>query len=102
MVQSLATLFYIVEEENKIPIQYRETKIKSVYKGGSKARIQESQGRTFLMNIACKVCGRAKNLQNQNKQSNISILETAGKKTGQLFDILIIMNAIIEKQRQDH
>ena len=43
MVQNLATLFNRVEEENKIPIQWRETKIKSVYKGGNTESIQESQ-----------------------------------------------------------
>ena len=41
MVQSLAILFNRVEEENKLPIQWRETKIKSVYKGGNKERIQK-------------------------------------------------------------
>ena len=36
MVQSLVTLFNRVEEKNKIMIQWRETKIKSFYKGGNK------------------------------------------------------------------
>ena len=36
MVQSLATLFNRVKEDNKIPKQWRETKSKSVYKGGKK------------------------------------------------------------------
>ena len=40
MVQSLEILFNRVEEENKIPIQWRETKIQSVHKGGNKERIQ--------------------------------------------------------------
>ena len=39
MVQSLAILFNRVEQENKIPMQWMETKIKSVYKGGNKERI---------------------------------------------------------------
>ena len=47
MVQNLAILFNWVEEENKIPIQWKETKIKSVYKGENKERIQESQRRIF-------------------------------------------------------
>ena len=53
MVQSLAILLNRVEEENKIPIHWKETKTKSVYKGGNK--IQESQRGIFLMNIVCKV-----------------------------------------------
>ena len=36
MVQSLVTLFDRVEEKNKTAIQQRETKVKSVYKGGNK------------------------------------------------------------------
>ena len=100
MVQSLATLFNRVEEENKILIQWKETKIKSVYKGGNKERIQESQREIFLMNIVCKVYEKVKELQNENKQANISSMQTAGKKNRSTIDNLIILNAIIEKQRQ--
>ena len=53
MAQSLATLFNRVEEENKIRIKWRETKIKSVYKGGNKERIQENKRGIFLVNIVC-------------------------------------------------
>ena len=50
MVQCLPNLFNRVEEENKIPIHRRETKLKSIYKGGNKERIQESQRGIFLTN----------------------------------------------------
>ena len=43
-----------------------------------------------------------KKLQNENKQANISSMQTAGKKKRPTIDNLIIINAIIEKQRQDH
>ena len=36
MALSLVTLFDRVEEKNKTAIQQRETKVKSVYKGGNK------------------------------------------------------------------
>ena len=65
MAQSLATLFNREGEENKIPIQWRETKIKSVYKGGNKERIEESQKGIFLMNVVCKVYERVKKVQNE-------------------------------------
>ena len=65
MAQSLATLFNREGEENKIPIQWRETKIKSVYKGGNKERIEESQKGIFLMNVVCKVFERVKKVQNE-------------------------------------
>ena len=55
MVQSLAILFKRVEEENKCPLQWKKTKIKLVYKGRNKERIQEYQRVIFLMNIVCKV-----------------------------------------------
>ena len=53
MVHSLATLFIRIEEEKKILIQWKETKIKSVYNGGNKDRIQESQRGIFLMSLVC-------------------------------------------------
>ena len=38
MVQSFATLFKRVEGENKISMQWKKTKIKSVYKRGNKQK----------------------------------------------------------------
>ena len=54
------------------------------------------------MNMECKVFERVKKLQNENKQGNISIMQTAGKKNRSTIDNIIIMNVIIEKQRQDN
>ena len=51
------------------------------------------------MNIVCKVYERVKKLQNENKKANISSMLTAGKKNRSNIDNLIMMNAIIEKQR---
>ena len=39
------------------------------------------------MNIVCKLYKRVKKLQNENKQANISSMQTAGKKNGQLWII---------------
>ena len=100
MARCLATLFNRVDDEMQFPIQWKKTKIKSVYKGTNKERVQESQREIFLMNIVCKVYERVKKLQNENKQENISSMQTAGKKNRSTIDNLIIMNAIIEKQRK--
>ena len=54
------------------------------------------------MKILCKVCERVKKLQNENKQANISSMQTAVNKSRSTMDNIIVMNAIIEKQRQDH
>ena len=54
------------------------------------------------MNIVCRVYERVKKLQNENRQANISSMQTNGKKNRSAIDNLIIMNAIIEKQRQDN
>ena len=54
------------------------------------------------MNIVCKVYERVKKLQNENKDANKSSMQTAGKKNRSTIDNLIIIKAIIEKQRQDH
>ena len=80
MVQSVATLFNRVEKENKIPEEWRETKIKSVYKSGNKEGIQESQRGILLINIERKVHERVNKLQNEKKRANISSIQTTGKK----------------------
>ena len=54
------------------------------------------------MNIVCKVYKRVKKLQNENKQANTWSMQTAGKKNKSTIDNVIIMNAMIEKQRQDN
>ena len=54
------------------------------------------------MNIECNVYERVKKLQNENKQVNISSMQSAGKKNRSTKDNIIIMNTIIEKQRQDN
>ena len=79
MARCLATLFSRVDNEKQPPIQWKETKIKSVYKGTNKERIQESQREIFLMNIVCKVYERVKKLQNEKKQVNISSKQTVGR-----------------------
>ena len=54
------------------------------------------------MNTVCKVYERVKKLQNENKKANILNMQTVGKKNSSTIDNLILMNAIREKQRQDH
>ena len=55
MIESLTTIFNRVAEEGQIPLQWKETSIKSLYKGGgSKEKIQESQRRIFIINIVSK------------------------------------------------
>ena len=68
------------------------------YKGGNKKRIQESQKGIFLKNILCEVCERVKKLQNENKQANISSMQTTGEKNRSAMDNLITMSAIIENK----
>ena len=44
MIECLTIMFHKVEEERQIPLQWRETSIKSLHKeGGSREKIQESQ-----------------------------------------------------------
>ena len=79
MLQSWATPFNRVKEENKTLIQSREAKIKSAYKGENKERKQESQRGIFGINIVCKVSESVKKLQNENKQANVSSIKTSRK-----------------------
>ena len=102
MLQSSETPFNRVEEENKLLIQSQEANIKSVYKRGNKERKQESQRGILRINIVCKVYERVKKLQNENKQANISSIQTAGMKNRPIIENLTKMNAIIKKQTQYH
>ena len=69
-------------------MQWRQTTIKSIYKGGNKANISESQRGVFLVNIISKVYELVKITQNDKNNRNMSAM-----------DNLIIMNTIIENQR---
>ena len=66
MIESLTTIFNRVEEEGQIPLQWRETSIKSLYKGGgSKEKIQENQRGIFITNIVSKAYEIVKKIQNE-------------------------------------
>ena len=103
MIESLTAIFNRVEREGQIPSQWRETSIKSLFKGGgSKEKIQERQRVIFITNIVSKAYEIVKKIQNEAIQSNMSNTQTAGKKSRSAMDNIIIINAIIEKQRQSH
>ena len=103
MIESLTAIFNRVEREGQIPLQWRETSIKSLFKGGgSKEKIQERQRVIFITNIVSKAYEIVKKIQNEAIQSNMSNTQTAGKKSRSAMDNIIIINAIIEKQRQSH
>ena len=55
IVKSLSILFNRIEREQRALIQWKQTTIKSLYKGGNKANISESQKGIFLVNITSKV-----------------------------------------------
>ena len=58
--------------ERQIPLQWRETAIKSLYKGGgSKEKIQESQREKFITNIVSKAFEIVKKIQNEAVQGNM-------------------------------
>ena len=55
VIESLTKVFNRVEEEEQILLQWRETSIKTLYKGGgSKEKIQKSQRGIFITNIVSK------------------------------------------------
>ena len=102
MIESLTTIFNRVEGEGQIPLQWRETTIKSLYKGGGSKEKKESQRGIFIRNIVSTAYEIVKKIQNEAIQSNMSNMQTAGKKNRSTMDNIIITNAIIEKQRQSH
>ena len=54
------------------------------------------------MKIVCKVYEKDRKLRIKNKQENISSMQTRGKENMSTMDSRIIINAIIQQQRQDH
>ena len=67
IVKSRSILFNRIEREQRTIIQWRQTTIKSIYKGGSKADMSESQRDIFLVNIISNVYELVKITQNEKK-----------------------------------
>ena len=72
IVKSLSILFNRIEREQRTLIQWTQTTIKNIYKGGNKANISESQRGIFLVNIILKVYETVKITQNEKNNSKMS------------------------------
>ena len=72
-----------------------EANNQSIYKGGNKANISQSQRGIFLVNIISKVCELVKIAQNEKNNSKISKIQIGGRKEMSTMDNLIVMNTII-------
>ena len=101
MVKSLYILFNRIKTENQIPKQWDLKTVKSIHKGGVKGKIQENQRGIFLLNTVSKMYENALILQNENKNENMSQMQTAERKQRPPVDNLIILNSIIENQKQN-
>ena len=103
-IQSPSILFNSIEKEQGTLTQWRQTTIKSIYKGGNKANISESQRGIFVVNIIIsKVYEIAKIIQNEKNNSKMSEMQAAGRKEKSTMDnviitITIIENRIVQKQ----
>ena len=53
------------------------------------------------MNIASKIYESALKIQNKKKNENMSQMQTTGRKQRSTVDNLIILNSMIENQRQN-
>ena len=80
IVKSLRILFNRIEREQRTLMQWRQTIIKSIYKGCNKANISESQRGIFLVNIISKVYELVKVTQNDKNNRNMSEMQVAGRK----------------------
>ena len=74
--------------------------MKRIHKGGGKEKIQENQRGIFLVNTVSKIYESALKIQNENKNENMSKIQAAGREERSALDNLIILNSIIENQRQ--
>ena len=68
-IKSLSILFNGKEREQRTLIQWRQTTIKTIFKGGNKANISESQRGIFLVNIISKVYELVEITQNEKNNS---------------------------------
>ena len=75
IVKSLSILFNRREREQRSLMQWRQTTIKSIYKGGNKANISENQREIFLANIISNVYELVKITQNDKNDSKISEMQ---------------------------
>ena len=100
MVKSLCILFNRIKTGNQIPKQWQLTTVKSIYKGGVEENIQENQREIFLVNAVSKIYESALKIQNENKNKNVSQIQTAGRKQLLSVDNLSVLNSIIKSQRQ--
>ena len=77
------------------------TTVKSIHNDGVKENIQENQRGIILVSTILKIYESALKIQNKNKNENMPHMQTAGKKERSTVDNLIILNSIIENQRQN-
>ena len=85
IVKSLSILFNRIERVQRTLMQWRQTTIKSIYKGGNKTNISESQKGIFLVNIS-KVYELVKISQNE-KNANCQKCKQLEGKRGQQWII---------------
>ena len=71
IVKSLSILFNRIEREQRTLIQWKQTTVKSIYKGGNKANISESQIGIFLENVISKVYELVKITQNDKNNTKM-------------------------------
>ena len=90
IVKSLSILFNRIEREQRTPIQWRQTRIKSICKGGNKANISESQRVIFLVNIISKVYELVKITKNDKNNSKMSEMQVAVSKERSAMNNLMI------------
>ena len=76
-----------IERQQRTLTQWRQTIIKSIYKGGNKANISESQRGIFLVNIISKVYELVKITQNGKITAKCQRCKQLEGKTGQQWII---------------
>ena len=72
MIESLITIFNRFEEEGQIPLQWRETSIKSLQRRWIKIKNLGKPEGIFITNIVSKAYEIVKKIQNETVQSNMS------------------------------
>ncbi len=98
MLKSVTLMFNAITQQQKIPAQWTNMKIKSIHKKGSKMRMENKRG-LFLTNVLSKLYERV--LDHVTKGTvQMNEHQCGGQKGRSTSDNIIMMRAVIDNNRR--
>ena len=100
MVKSITYIVNAVEKEQCIPVQWNDIGVTTFPKNKNKRTLDNQRG-IFLSNMISKIYEKVKYQLNYSVVSNMSEMQTGGRKERSSVDNIIILVSIMEKQRNE-